>query len=439
MNAGAPAPDDGAGRAARAAQPRSPARPRPRASLRVRVVLLALATLVCLGLAEATLQLLPGLLPGWYRERFPPHGIEFFEPGLLDRTPVDAVPLPYGALPYAGPPPHDLVDRGVAPAAAAARDRAHTPRLVLPVDRDGLPNGERRAQADLVLLGDSFLVYASQTEPAGLVATLGARLGATTLNLGVSGMGPLQERTLLRAVGLPARPRLVLWFFFGGNDVVDTQIVLDHRAAGRATWGDLLAARRAPRLVLPSLVAELFHTPTPERLVPEPLAGLPGVDAAHGEVWFHPDYLRFLAIGSQLTVASPGWREALAALRDAHAATVAAGARFLVVFVPSKEQVHLPHVRADDAALLRCAAMPGDAAAFAAAVRANRDVVERELTAACAAAGVPLWSCTPVLDELARAGESGYYAADTHWHARGQLAVAERLLAHLLGNGFWPR
>jgi hypothetical protein len=410
-----------------------------RTPLRRRLVLLLMAIAISLLSCEAVLHALPGLLPAWYRERFPPYGIEFFHRGILDRTPLDTVPIPYGAPPYAGPPPHDLIDRGIAAPAEAARDRAATPRLVVPVDRDGLPNAVRAPTADLVLVGDSFLVYGAQSEPTGLVATLARGLGASTLDLGVSGTGPPQERSLLLQLGLPAKPRLVLWFFFGGNDVYDTQYHEQRLAQGLRTWGDLKTSRRAPWCIVPSLFVELFRSAELERLATSPLPGLPDASDPARLTWFHPDYTRLLALEPALLQSSIGWQRTVALLREAHAATVAQGASFLLVFVPSKEQVHLPHVRADAELLLRSANMPGNAAEFQAAALRNRELIERSLAAACVDAGIPYWTCTTVLDELAQRGDSGYYATDTHWNARGQVAVAERLLEHLRASGLWPR
>jgi hypothetical protein len=406
--------------------------------LRLRLLLAGSALLLCLLLLEALLHAMPRLLPGSFRERFPPHGIEFFHPGLLDRTPLTSVPLPYGAEPYAGPPPHDLIDRNVAPTDAASIDRAATPHIVLPTDRDGLPNAERHAQADLVLVGDSFLVYGAQTQPPGLVPALAAALATKTLNLGVSGTGPDQARSLLHDVGLPARPKLVLWFFFGGNDGLDAEAAVQREQQGLRTWGDLLAGRRVPAWIVPSLLASFCTAARNESLVEAPLPGLPATTATDRLTWFHPDYARVLALGPELLLASQGWHRSLAALRAGHADATTNGARFVCVFVPSKEQVHLPHVHIEAATLLRYVGMQGDADAMLAAAMQNRGLIETSMEQACREHGIAFWSCTPALERFARDGDSGYYATDTHWHARGQNAVAAELATHLRAAGHWP-
>ncbi len=419
--------------------PASPSAPRRRPPLRLRLLLAGMALFVCLLLVEVLLHAMPQLLPGAYRERFPPHGIEFFHRGLLDRTPLTSVPIPYGAEPYSGPPPQDLIDRNVAPASAAAIDRKETPHVVLPTDRDGLPNAERHAQADLVLVGDSFLVYGAQTEPPGLVPALAAGLSTRTLNLGVSGAGPDQARSLLQHVGLLARPKLVLWFFFGGNDGLDAEAAAQREEQGLRTWGDLLAGRRAPRWIVPSLCASYFTQGPDTTLVAAPLPGLAASTAPDRLTWFHPDYARLLALGPDLLLASKGWQRSLSAVRAGHADAAQAGARFVLVYVPSKEQVHLPYVRIEPATLLDYVGMQGDAAALIEAARRHRGQIETALEQACRDSGIAFWSCTPVLERMARDGDSGYYATDTHWHARGQNAVAAELLTHLRAAGLWPQ
>jgi hypothetical protein len=381
---------------------------------------------------------MPRLLPAAFRERFPPHGIELRYPGLLDRTPITAVPMPHWVDPYEGPPPADLVGLGIAPPDAALADRVHTPHLVLPVDADGLPNLGATPAADVLLVGDSFAVYGSQREPSGLQTTLERAFAeAKVCNLGMSSTGPLQHRWLLEHFGLPRRPRLVLWFFFGGNDLLDAQWFPLWQAQGVTTWGELHADCRAPRLWLPHLVASFFTAAPQRRLVEAPLPGLART-RGDGREWFYPDSLRITAAPAELLRASPGFVAATAALREAVVLVRAAGAEFQFVFVPSKEQVLLGHVQPDAPLLARYATasrlavlpIPAEPAALAAVLLQNRGNVEQVMREFCASEGIAFWSATPVLDALAADGGSGYYTADTHWHGAGQRAVAEALLAH---------
>lgn len=419
----------------------APPRPtRPRASWRLRLLLLLVAFSVPLLLVEAVLQLAPGLLPGWYRQRFPPNGIEFFHPGLLDRTPITGVPLPYGVAPYDGPPPHDLVDAGVATLADAAVDRRAVPRLVLPADADGLPNTVRPARPDLALVGDSFTVFAAQLEPPGLQRRLEERLGAAILNVAISGIGPDQELDLLERVALPARPRLVVWMFFGGNDLIDSLWTALHRAQGIATLGELFADRRAPSWRLPSLLLALCGIgKRPAVTAPGPLPGLPLLADPLQRLWFYPDTLRVLAQPAATITDNPGWQNIRDVLRRAHAACERVGTRLLVVYLPSKEQTWLPRVAADAALLQRFVAasnlhavpVPADAEALLADLLAHRGALEAALAGFCGETGLAYWSATPTVEAFAGTGQVGFYSCDSHWRSELQLAVAEALARHI--------
>jgi hypothetical protein len=416
---------------------------RRRPSWRVRVGLLAVALIAPLGVAELTLRAFPRLLPAWFRQRFPPNGIEFEYPGVLDRTPIGGMPLPYGVDPYDGPPPHDLVDFGVAIRADAEVDRRDVPRLVLPADHDGLPNAARPERPDIVLVGDSFTVFAAQLEPPGLQARLAARLEAKILNVAISGIGPTHEFDLLQRVGLPARPRLVVWMFFGGNDLLDSLWSMVQRDQGHQTWGQLFADRRPPKLWVPSLLLALAGVGAPARLATESLPGLPLQADPTRRLWFYPDTVRQCAQPQATVVGNDGWQNVQAVLRSAQAACADAGCRLLVVYLPSKEQVWLPRVLPDAAqlrrfaeqAVLKVVPVPADDAALLADLLANRGVLEQSLAAFCAAEGFAYWSATPVAEAFADSGRVGYYACDSHWRADLQGEVAEALATHVRTSG----
>lgn len=416
------------------------ARPRPRARRRWLLRLLAVGFALAFALlaVELLLHLAPGLLPSWFRERYPPHGIEFFHRGVLDDTSLLAVPLPYGVQPFDGPPPHDIADFGVAPAEATALDRASAPRLVVPADFEGLPNAERPAQPDLVLVGDSFTVFAAQRDPPGLQLQLEQDLGARALNLGISGIGPDHELWLLENRGLPAKPRVVVWLFYAGNDVVDAFWLRFNMAQGPQTYGELFADRRAPRLIVPSLLAALFAS-APELPCKTPEPGFALRSDAARRLWFYPDTLRLLSQSQELLLGNPGWTGVTECLRRAQAATAKAGARFVVVYLPCKEQVYLPLVAPDPEQLWRTTEtsrlyglpMPADAMALQQALLDHRAVIETALQAFCEREHIAFWSATPAMAAAAAAGEVLFYATDTHWNLAGQTAVAPGLARRL--------
>lgn len=420
-------------------------KPRPRPSLRLRLILSAFACGFGLLTVEVLFHLAPGLLPTWFRERYPPHGVEFLDPGVLDRTPLTSLPLPYGVVPYDGPPPHDLVDFGVAAPPEVARDRADVPRLVLPADALGLPNASPPQRPAVALVGDSFTVFGAQLEPPGLQQQLASLLGREILNAAISGIGPDHELFLLERVVVPAKPRLVVWMFFGGNDLIDCFWSQTQKGLGIRTLGELFADRRAPRWILPSLLAGLFGPGVKPMADPLPGFVLPGPGSRR--LWFYPETLRSMAMPAEWTTTNAGWAGIRAALTSAKERCTAFGARFLVVYLPSKEQIYLPRVVADAGLLQRFVAastlqalpVPQEAGELMAAVLRNRGALEAAVADLCATAEIEYWSATPTVDALADSGVACYYATDSHWRAEAQRATADALHAQITARGLLPR
>lgn len=87
-------------------------------------------------------------------------------------------------------------------------------------DDRGFRNPPGRATADVALIGDSFVEGVLVNDDALVSTRLESMLGVPVLNLGHIAYGPQQELVVLRRFALPARPRVVVWALFEGNDVV---------------------------------------------------------------------------------------------------------------------------------------------------------------------------------------------------------------------------
>ena len=93
-------------------------------------------------------------------------------------------------------------------------------------DRYGYANPDEAWNAPgkgLALLGDSF-VHGACVKPEDSFAGRLRTAHPKTLNLGVSGAGPLTQLAILREFGALANPDTVLWFYFPGNDLIDLSI-----------------------------------------------------------------------------------------------------------------------------------------------------------------------------------------------------------------------
>lgn len=429
-------------------EPREHDRPTERGRARRRrsaarfALTLALAVVAALAAAELALRLRPRLLPDWYRARFPMHGVELDHPGILDETPVEGVPLPVGVGTRTGAPPADLRMLGLVPADVDT-DVRELPEVHVPADALGFPNAVVPARADIVLVGDSFVVAMGALRPRGLQASLAEALGLTVYNAGVVGVGPVREAWIVERVALPLRPRCVLWFWFGGNDVLDVVAPLAHLREGRATWGEVHAGLRPPPLRTLGLLRAWLGR---ERTVrpaggPLPAFELPLADGGVRETWLAPAEMRQLLWSDVEWTASPSWAAACDALRRARDATEAAGARLRVVYLPSKAEVLLPHVAPDPDLVRRTASfglgepLIGSADALLERMLARRGVQEELLAAFCRAEGIPFLSARPALEARVASGRSAFLAADTHWHGGGQEALLEPLLAFLAEQG----
>jgi hypothetical protein len=399
-----------------------------------------LALVLALAADELVLRLAPGLLPGWYRERFPMHGVELFHPGILEATPIEGVPVPVLVQRLTSGAPADLKRHGLVPADWDGERRYD--RVVLPVVANGFCNERVLERAEIVFVGDSFTVAMGYVEPPCLQGMIARGSGCSVYNLGVAAIGPVQEAWLLERFGLPRGPRAVVWFWFGGNDMRDVVAPHVYRLRGQETWADAYPDRRVPRLILPDLVSAFFDSaarpvqrPSQEGLV------LATEDPPQKPVWFNSEYLRALTWSRELVESDRGWLAARDSLEQAREASAAAGAELLVVFLPSKSQVYLPWLDVEDEALWRMVTFdqPPDfsmtPAEFRRSALEHRGDQEAVLRAWCESQSVPFLSATPFLEELVKEGRHPFLAADTHWNEVGQEALAEPLIALLEERG----
>jgi hypothetical protein len=147
---------------------------------------------------------------------------------------------------------------------------------------------------------------------------------------------------------------------------------------------------------------------------------------------FMPAYLNTLNFSETELAARRGWtltREAIVEMRDAARRI---DADFVVMFLPFKEQIHLP---------LLDSAMPRDelteavrfslddlgGKADVTAMLRNRLAQNNLMRDFCAEAGIRFADMTPVLDARVRTGENVYFPDESHLNETGHAVVAEAL------------
>jgi hypothetical protein len=255
-------------------------------------------------------------------------------------------------------------------------------------DRRGFRNPEALERADVVVLGDSQSYGAGVDPGLEWPRQLARASGLRLYNLAYGGYGPAHQ-LLLWEEAMALRPGTIVVGFYTGNDLFDGFDLVYTKGqlpAMRAKDPAVLAAVRAAERAEPlgARVSRLFTFGAPE---PAPLPPVRGFFSRHSRLYglarrtrhevakrlnppeapdpwaaavafarAHPDYCSVFERGPYRTVFTPEYRlsvldpadprvregERIAgeALREMHARAAAAGVRFMVLWIPTKELVY---------------------------------------------------------------------------------------------------
>jgi hypothetical protein len=291
-----------------------------------------------------------------------------------------------------------------------------TPRpIVFTTNDQGFRNPTSVTQADLVLIGDSYVEGWGVSDDETASARLRQLTGRQVVNLGTAGYGSEQELRVLEHYALPLKPRLVAWFFFEGNDLDDdqnfdnamlapTESVVEPSEPWSHQWRAMIDR---------SLTWNLFEQLRllTDSLVPNRINTYGWFRDARGalqQVYFYDFYAtrtisefereRLLSTEATLTRASEICRRN--------------GVTLIVYYIPIKFRVYGPLCTFPAKSPCR-SWQPWD--------------LEREVRAICVRAGIRYVSLT---DEMRRAAEAGallYSPTDSHWNAAGQAFVATQV------------
>ena len=271
-------------------------------------------------------------------------------------------------------------------------------------DGRGYRNARTLDHATIAVIGDSFVEAAFVATDDLFTTRLESALTEPVVNLGVGGYGPQQELVVLERDALPLAPRLVLWFFFEGNDLNDARR-FDHDASDSA--GSELAfetrscvanaAATIARLLAPPLRADTNEA--------RRSCGMHAADAAgRGTKVYFPYPAHPMNSPDERALASVE-----RTLARADAACTAGTARLVVVFVPEKYRVYHDLCR-----------FPADSHVHGWKLS---DLPAR-LSAWAGRKGVEFLDLTPPLRAAAAGTRQVYFADDGHWNARGHDVVA---------------
>jgi lysophospholipase L1-like esterase len=287
-------------------------------------------------------------------------------------------------------------------------------------DRNGFRNDRDFDRADVVVVGDSFVEAVLVARDETLVARLETILKVPAANLGQIAYGLRQELEVLKRFGLPLQPKLVVWVLFGGNDLRDVefyerQLVQFGKPRPPPALEQRLASRNALAMagkLAVDGIRDLRGQPTANAL--QHSGKFKRADGTGERVYFSPPEDR----------PNPHqWEVAVDTLTEANRLTRAAGADFMVVYVPRKFRIYRPYL---------------EFAKEHAIARWEINDLPEELGRWAAREGVAFVDTTPRLAEVVARGEHPYFIDDVHWNATGHLIAARAVAAELAAARLFP-
>jgi lysophospholipase L1-like esterase len=296
--------------------------------------------------------------------------------------------------------------------------------LTYQYDKWGYHNPESRDRADVVLIGDSYVEGAYNHGNENVARRLEARLGRPVMNMGVAGYGTKQQYAVLEKDAVRFAPRVVLFFFFEGNDLYDDATIESMQGAApdegaNPRQGLAHTHEWDRRAFVPNLLRLLRRWSDPVLPNHAPYFGIARTPPHAGETVLFADY----AAVTWTSFEERRW--AIAAETMAKAADFARerGAEIAFLFIPIKFRVYRDHVD-----------IPADSPMRSWGVWPTRE----RFAAFCAAHAVPCIDLTGEFEAAVAAGGMPYARADTHWSAEGHDLVAKRIAAEIESRG-WMR
>jgi lysophospholipase L1-like esterase len=276
--------------------------------------------------------------------------------------------------------------------------------------RNASPWPER---ADIVVLGDSMAFSFGVGDDAAWTSLVQKALPETKLlNLSMIGSGPQQYLEVLQRHGLALEPTVVLFTLFPGNDLSDAAAFDDWRRSGTGRglrqWRAVGDAEQPQRTLIDRVVEASYVLAVARdvrRNLASPLAGETVAIDDGSRLRLAPS-----AYAQEAELAQPdhpAFGLVMDMIAEARERVVAHGGRFVVLLMPTKEEVYLQ---------LLGRSYPPLVDAFAAALD------ER---------GIEHLNLTIPLRDAARDGAALYFEVDGHPNERGYAVIADAVTALL--------
>jgi hypothetical protein len=396
------------------------------------VALVILGVGVALGLMELLLRTNPNLVPGGVRVNPPVRRVQAFKDETYEVKLSDG-DLYYWMRGAIAPLPPDK-DKVVA-------------QVHFTTDAHGFRNSlPEKATYGIVALGDSFTVARNVAAP--WPQKLAEYTGSDVLNLGEAGSGPQDELEILRQYGLKKRPQWVIMTYFEGNDLYDaasyeqTNPFLLTRFGRyiltRSTqmWNEQTASKAGPGVgtvgAISLQIGSNYRYPITVT-----------IDDTKLEMAFFSYYITWLSAQREMIESSQNFRLVKETILQIKELSEAAGARFLLVYMPSKPHIYLPYLNdaetlervftdvptleLDEAGFLQFV----DQTATPELTRQHLDDQARLLADFAAEHNIAYLDLRPYFQEEAGTGAELYYPFDTHWNQHGHNLAAQTIAKYI--------
>lgn len=212
---------------------------------------------------------------------------------------------------------------------------------VFEIDEMGFPNSEYewRDQYDIIVTGDSFT---TRTAPQTWIELLAQQSDQSILTLGASSWSTINEVEAVKLYGLSKNPQWVILLFFEGNDIINTAQYLERRDSG-LNWKefDLQDVSFTRLLLTPHLLSWARHKLLPDESV-TPHYRYPvtaSTEVGEIETVLKDIHLYPLSADYETLARSEEFAAVSQSLIELKTLVEKQGARFLLVYVPSKEHV----------------------------------------------------------------------------------------------------
>ena len=385
------------------------------------IVLVLLGLVMALGMVEMLMRTFPNFVPADVRVNPPARRVKAF----IDET--------YDLMQSDGDLFHHM--RGKIVPLSPDQDRV-VAHIHMMTDANGFRNSPpEKATYDIVALGDSFTRASGVASPWPQL--LAEHTQSDVLNLGEVGYGPQEELEILRQYGLKKKPQWVILAYFEGNDLYD---------AGSYEQSNPFILARFGRYIWNQGMEAWKERQNGSQVEASPNYRYPITISIHNkdlEIAFFSYYFSWLSVDRQEIELSKNYRLVKETMLQMQELSEAEGARFLLVYMPSKEHVYLPYLTDPDVLANVFSDVPTlavDEAGFLqfAAERATPELTRQHmddqvnlLTDFAAEHNILHLDLTSTFQEEAGTGTELYYSFDTHLNQNGQDLAAQSIASYL--------